>query len=334
MSFEMPEKNQRRTILNRTKKTVVKIESNDNNEVKENNNSDLLPESEKDMSFLKQDEESLKEIQEKSPHSIPLWEDEAKIKTLQTLNTLRMLSPVINKAMLQSEDQQEQATFFTELMKHSRYLSFKTGVILGADNKDKKDRWMFNVLDRVFAESLSTPFDSIENIEDKVVKLAHAIVNVAEEGLSEKKEFIVFDKDVAIKIALMKAMTPVMIQQEKFSFRRNIDDDIVNMSELIFNSTVKSLLELVDPFAKESERVVLFQILADISGNALSSFWEMVANEFKEELKQKSVAEIQFLENAHPNGYSLTKVLEKHESFMRRLVGLTKTLKLPAKKKN
>ena len=54
----------------------------------------------------------------------------------------------------------------------------------------------------------------------------------------------------------------------------------------------------------------------------------------EEELKQKSVAEIQFLENAHPNGYSLTKVLEKHESFMRRLVGLTKTLKLPAKKKN
>ena len=44
MSFEMPEKNQRRTILNRTKKTVVKIESNDNNEIKENNNSDLLPE--------------------------------------------------------------------------------------------------------------------------------------------------------------------------------------------------------------------------------------------------------------------------------------------------
>lgn len=333
MSFEMPEKNQRRTILNRTKKTVVNTQQNNLSEIKDDD-SDLLPESEKDMSFLKQDEESLKEIQEKSPHSIPLWEDEAKIKTLQTLNTLRMLAPVINKAMLQSEDQQEQATFFTELMKHSRYLSFKTGVILGADNKDKKDRWMFNVLDRLFAESLPSPFESIEDIEDKVVKLAHVIVNIAEDGLSEKKEFIVFDKDVAIKIALMKAMTPVMIQQEKFNFRRNMDDDIINMSELIFNSTVKSLLELVDPFAKESERVVLFQILADISGSALSSFWEMVANEFKEELKQKSITEIQFLENAHPNGYSLTKILEKHESFMRRLIGLTKTLKLPAKKKN
>lgn len=334
MSFDMSKTPpaRKRTVLNRNNKKDIPSEKvvKEDIYVASQNEESLIPDVEKDISFLQQDMKTLVEAEEKAPHSIPLWENDAKIKTLQTLNVLRMLAPAINKAMCASNDQQEQAALFTTLVKNARKLSFKTGVILGADAESKKDRWVFSVLDRLFTESIPAFSDFPE---EHIIDLAHIIVNVAEEGSVEKKDFILFETDIAIKIALMKAMTPVLIAQTNFDFNRNVEDDIINMSELIFNTSAKALIELVDPFAKESERVVLFQILTDISGAALAEFWNLVSNNFKEELRSKTPLEIEHLENAFPNGYSITEILEKHESFMRRLTGLAKNLKLPAKKK-
>lgn len=329
MAFEATNENKsgHKIIRRKNSSPVVEskpvIEDTQENEI-------LLEKPEKDVSFLLQDSKALEDATEKAPRNIPLWENEAKIKTLQTMNAIRMLSPAIGIAIKEASEDQQQAEIFTEIMSRVNKLAVITGTIIGADDNNKYDKWIFNTLERVYSESMTT---SDILFSDSAEKLAHAVVKAGEDRVSDKEDFVQLPANMHMKIAIIKAMSPVMIEYNKFDFFRNEEEDMEILSDLIFEKTSNAILELVDPFTKEQERVILFQILSELAGKFLSESWSLAAKILQEDLSNKTDREMDILKSANPKGFSIASVIEDFEENFRKLVDISKNIKLPAKKR-
>lgn len=319
---------QTNTLIRRSKSSPVIETKTEEKVIVQNEN--YVVNAKKDTSFLHQDQKTIDEATNSAPRNIPLWENDARVKTLQTMNVIRSLSPVISVAIREASEDQQQAEIFTELMSKVNQLAVITGTIIGADTENKMDKWIFNTLERVFSESVINS-DLLHC--DTAEKFAHAVVAATEERLTDKEEFTQISSDIHMKIAMIKAISPVITEQQKFDFFRNKEEDTELLSDIIFEKTANAVIELVDPFTKEQERVIIFQILSEVAGKTLAESWSLAAKILKEDLNNKTDREIEILKNANPNGFPISSVIESFEENFRKLIELSKNIKLPPKKR-
>lgn len=280
----------------------------------------------KTADFIKQDFKELAKLDDENPMAIPQVEADARQRAIQIMNVIRLLSPAISVAMNEEKDDLAQAQLFNNIMNYSNQMALITGRLLGADDKNKFDKWIFNYLERIYSESVCSGKSLRKEVNIELVK---AIIKKADENKTYKEKFIPLPQDVSLNIALMKAMTPVIIEQEKFSFFRDKEKDKDVLSDMIYENCANMVNEMLEPLAKEQERITLFQILSEISGKTLANAWSIEAEKMEKDLEGKTEPEIDALHSANPDGLSLENVLSSYKSQFRRLCSLSKQIKIP-----
>lgn len=316
-----------RTKIRRTLQTPAPVPKENNTKKQE------MEEIEKDLfkknkiaDFIKQDSKELSKFDEQDPNAIPMVEMDARQRAIQIMNVIRLLSPAIKVAMNEEKGELEQAQLFNMIMNYSHNLALTTGRLLGADEKNKYDKWIFNYLERIYSENITSGHAVKQEINIELVK---SIIKKADENKTYKESFIVLPPEISLNMALIKAMSPVIIEQEKFDFFRDKEKDKEVLIDLIYESCVSIITELLDPLAKEQERITLFQILSEESGKMLANAWEIESKNIQKELDGKTLPEMDALHAANPEGLSLEKIISRYKSQFRRLTSLSQQIKIP-----
>ena len=282
--------------------------------------------SQKVADFIKQDFKELAKLDDENPMAIPQVEADARQRAIQIMNVIRLLSPAISVAMNEEKEDLEQVQLFNNIMNYSHQMALITGRLLGADEKNKFDKWIFNYLERIYSESVCSGKSIKKEINIELVK---SIIKKADENKTYKEKFIPLPSDVSLNIALMKAMTPVVIEQEKFNFFRDKEKDKDILVDMIYENCAEMVNEMLEPLAKEQERITLFQILAEISGSTLANAWSIEAKKIQHDLSYKTEPEMDALNAANPDGLSIENIINSYKSQFRRLCSLSKQVKIP-----
>lgn len=313
-----------RPVVKKVEKTKIATEE----EVKTDEIESQLFEKSKTAEFINQDFKELAKIDDENPLAIPQIEADARQRAIQIMNVIRLLSPAISVAMNEEKEDLAQAQLFNNIMNYSHQMALITGRLLGADDKNKFDKWIFNYLERVYSESVCSGKSLRKEINIELVK---CIIKKADENKTYKEKFIPLPSDVSLNMALLKAMTPVIVEQEKFSFFRDKEKDKDVLVDMIYENCGEMVNDILDPLAKKEERITLFQILSEEAGKILANAWSIEAIKVQNDLSYKTEPEMEALHAAHPDGISLEKVIQRYKSQFRRLCSLSKQIRIPKK---
>lgn len=288
----------------------------------------IVSESSADLSGLLRDPEEINKIELSNPLALADHEEMARSKALKVMNTIRTLGPAINRALAHSDKDDEQAQYLITMTDLTQKMAKETAEVMGINHTYAGNRWMLNVLERTYMEAL--PDDMLQ--EGSIgVKMIKAIYQVASEREQEKS-----DRDIkeipmtlSVQLALIKAMSPVLREQNKFDFFRNRDADIESISNIIMNSASEAVKESLDPLTKEEDRVIAYKVFVEEAGKSFADCWKLEADKVKEALSSKSAIEVETLLESRPDGLSIDKIITNFENQFRRLKSLTNLPKSP-----
>lgn len=302
------------------------IEANDSDAIEEVNK--IVADSSADLSGLLRDTEAVNKIELANPLAMSDYEEAARGKALKVMNTIRTLGPAIGRALAYSDKEDEQAQYLISMTGLTQKMARETAEVMGVNHSYIGNRWMLNVLERAFMEFL--PEKMLE--DGKIgVKMIEAIYQVAAEREQEKtdRDIKEIPMTISVQLALVKAMSPVLREQNEFDFFRNRDSDIERISNMIMNSASEALKETLDVLTKEEDRVVAYKVFVEEAGKSFADCWRIEANKVKEAIQSKSVAEVQALLESRPDGLSIDKVINNFENQFRRLKSLANLPKSP-----
>lgn len=288
----------------------------------------IVADSSADLSGLLRDPEEINKIELSNPLALADHEEMARSKALKIMNTIRTLGPAISRALAHSDKDDEQAQHLITMTDLTQKMAKETAEVMGVNHTYAGNRWMLNVLERTYMEAL--PDDMLQ--EGSIgVKMVKAIYQVASEREQEKS-----DRDIkeipmtlSVQLALIKAMSPILREQNKFDFFRNRDADLERISNMIMNSASEALKESLDALTKEEDRVVAYKVFVEEAGKSFADCWKMEAEKVNEALSSKSVVEVEALLESRPDGLSIDKIITNFENQFRRLKSLANLPKSP-----
>lgn len=277
---------------------------------------------ETDLSGLLPDPEALSKARVK-PMALEMAQEKGRAQALKVMNTIRTLGPAINRAFQFSDKDEEQAEYFVKVMAASSNMAKKTASKMGVSGSIENNRWMLNVLERIFIESLTDEMISKGDIGEK---MAEEIFAVALEREQEKSQMQFQDMPMktSIQLAIMKGMTPVLAQQDEFDFYRDRDNDLHILTQILMNRAAAAVNEVLDPVSKEEDRVITFKVMVEEGGKILAQCWQKYAKKVKEALSEKTENEVKVLLSQRPEGFNIKELIDNFENQFRRLKDLTK----------
>lgn len=288
----------------------------------------IVSDSSADLSGLLRDPEEINKIELSNPLALADHEEMARSKALKVMNTIRTLGPAISRALAYSDKDDEQAQYLVSMTDLTQKMAKETAEVMGVNHTYAGNRWMLNVLERTYMESLPDEMLTEGSIGVKMIK---AIYHVASEREQEKSDRDIKEIPItlSVQLALIKAMSPVLREQNKFDFFRNRDADIERISNLIMNSASDALKESLDALTKEEDRVVAYKVFVEEAGKSFADCWKMEAEKVKEALDSKSAIEVETLLESRPDGLSIDKIITNFENQFRRLKALANLPKSP-----
>jgi len=288
----------------------------------------IVEESSANLTGLLRDPEAVSKVESVNPLAVADYEESARDKALKIMNALRTLGPAVGRAFAYSDKEEEQVEYLIKMTSATHEMAKQMAEQMGVNHSTAGNRWMINVLERTFMEALP---DSM--IEDGKIgsQMIQAIYDVAAEREQEKGTFNIKDvpMKLSVQLAIVKAMSPVLKEQENFSFYRNKDTDVSEFANIIMSSAAKAVEETLDPLAREEDRVVAYKVFLEEAGICLAYCWKEEAAKVKEALSLKSKPEVKALLDARPDGLSIDKVISNFEEQFRRLKGLALLPKSP-----
>jgi hypothetical protein len=266
------------------------------------------------------------------PQKAEKIEDEARRKTLRTLNALRVVGPLIEAIMerpgpFASDEEISQA--FRELVGSTSAFSERVAGKMGVDPADPKNFWVRNVLERVFAEALKEQWAkrktaSLDALEGPI----NALLEM--EWASGERQFDSLAPDLAVKAALIRAGAPILMKaQTGFDFFRDMNKEIEPIMQRLMGAAAQATLSLSDEAASERDRASLFSVLISEAGSLYATSWWILGKKAVEDLARVSDAELKGILKEYPEGLPLEKVNAAFDKNFGRLVSVANKLVPP-----
>jgi len=269
---------------------------------------------------------------EADPQKAERKEDEARRKTLRTLNALRVVGPLIAAVMerpgpLASDEEINAA--FRELVSSTSAFSERVAGKMGVDPADPKNFWVRNVLERVFSEALKEQWSKRKSASlDALEGPINALLQM--EWSTGDRQFDSLSPDLAVKAALIRAGAPILMKaQTGFDFFRNMDKEIEPIMQRLMGAAAKATLDLSDDAASERDRASLFSVLIAEAGTLYATSWWMLGKKAVEDLERVSDAELKSILKEYPDGLPLEKVNSAFDKNFNRLVSVANKLVPP-----
>lgn len=288
----------------------------------------IVSDSSADLSGLLRDPEEINKIELSNPLALADHEEVARSKALKVMNTIRTLGPAISKALAHSDKDDEQAQYLINMTDLTQKMAKETAEMMGVNHTYAGNRWMLNVLERTYMESLTDDMLQDGTIGPKMIKAVYQVASEREQEKSDR-DIKEIPMTLSVQLALIKAMSPILREQNKFDFFRNRDADLERISNMIMNSASEALKETLDALTKEEDRVVAYKVFVEEAGKSFADCWKMEADKVREALNSKSAVEVETLLESRPDGLSIDKVITNFENQFRRLKALANLPKSP-----
>lgn len=284
-----------------------------------------------DNSLFKQDQEQLVKVFDRNPDSREKYEAEARIDAIRTMNAMRTIAPIIAVACEFEGNDKEQSEKFVELMQESNRLAQLAVIKIGipeSEWENKENRWLFNTLERVFAETVAKS----KNPQEIGERMVNAVLKWSSDNTIEKRPSPSESYPARFEISVLKALSRIVQEQEKFNFlRKDKDADLSLILNKIIQSVSDWLPELFKPLMVPEDRFSLMEVWIEESGKAFASAWSAEAKLAQEAMKNRTKEQIEAFKKARPEGIDLQGVFKRHDEIMMRLL---KIVKLPRKTVN
>lgn len=254
--------------------------------------------------------------------------DEARKKTLRTLNAIKIISPVLSAVVERhgaSGSEDESLSTFRRLVSQASEMSELMIRELGEDPEAPGSFWLRNMLERTFCEILRDQVQrgkegslkSLQPVLREVAKMQWA----SAEGAAE---FETWGTDTTVRAALMKATAPVMIKAAVFDFfRADLAADMEDVMRVLMGAASRATLSIVDSAASEREKASLFAVLVGEAGLLYASAWNVCGKQVVGNLSGLNDKELKELLAQSPSGLPLDKVNAMFEKSFSRLVALS-----------
>lgn len=315
-----------RTVVSNLR-TVKPVQIEDPNHVDREQLREMIKNNgaEADLTGLLPDAEAVAKARTK-PMALEMAQEKGRAQALKLMNTIRCLGPAVGRAFEYSEKEEEQAEYFVKIMEAASNMAKTTAAKMGVSGSVDNNRWMFNVLERMFIESLNDEMIQNGNVGGK---MAEQIFAVALERQQERSDFQFQDMPMktSVQLAILKGMTPVLSEQSKFDFYRDKDVDMHTLTKLVIDRASSAVNEVLDPVSKEEDRVITFKVMVEEAGKIMAQCWASHAKKVMEALSEKTTTEVKELLATRPDGFSIDVAIQNFESQFRRLKDLAKLAK-------
>jgi hypothetical protein len=204
--------------------------------------------------------------------------DEARKKTMRTLNAIKIVAPVLSAVTERhgaSGSEDESLATFRRLVSQASDMSEYVIRELGEDPESQGSFWLRNMLERTFCEILK---DQVQRGKEGSLKSLQPILReIAQMQWASgdgKVEFETWGADTTVRAALLKATAPVMIKASVFDFfRTDMARDMEDVMRVLMGAASRATLAISDSGASEKEKASLFAVLVGEAGVLYASAW-------------------------------------------------------------
>lgn len=262
-----------------------------------------------------------------------LSQNDAKNKTLKTLNALKIISPVL-QALIINSNKEDFTKNFKSIVSSVSLLSEEVCKKLEVDPENEKNFWIRNSFERVFSELMKEQWLSKQSVEiESIQLLMNDVIDHCDFVESEYISMgLTVDND--IKASLVRAMV-VLISEIKsgFDLNRNISNDLEGIISFIFTEAKKQMLVVVDENADTKQKASLLKVLINEGVNLYASCWKSYAKFSKEYLDKSDNVTKEKLLKKYPEGFPLKNIEDEFKENFERLIIVTQKI-LPNKSGN
>lgn len=200
----------------------------------------------------------------------------AKNKMLRTLNALKIISPILQAIVINPDGKNGNIDEnFKNIVLETSNIAKEVCQKFNIDINDEKNFWIRNSFERIFASIIkehwikySEPLNSKFLIE--LVDIVEACDNF------EKSDFQNYglDIDTDLRMSIISNMTTLLYTMKNHNnLQRNVNEDIKEISELIFTKSKESLHQLVDINADSKQRASVLKMLISEGTQLYGSCW-------------------------------------------------------------
>lgn len=199
--------------------------------------------------------------------------------TLKTLNALNIVSPIMkalmNKPGVDGTNEQLSAGF-KSLIQETSSLSEKVCRKLNVDPENENNYWIRNVLEKHFSDLIEEQWSNGKDIDFNKMEV---FLNVILENVDHYKEKAYYEDHsemTQVKLGILKASSKVLNTiQSTFDLHRDVEKDIEQITEKLYNTAIHTVEKLSDEYASSSDRAKLFYSTILQAADTYSVAWEM-----------------------------------------------------------
>ena len=251
---------------------------------------------------------------------------EARKNALKVMNIVRYSSPILKIAFEKSKTDEERSQSFVEINERIYAYAKKTMKVWGLDYEDQSNKWVLNVLARVYSSGMT---DEMLLNDEEIEKISNEIYRISEmniEGRYDQSFF--YPMTTSIKVAIIKAATPIYLSVNNHTFLKNKevrDEDIKKIMTFIVNKSTHAIEDLAHDITEEKDKIMMFKVILEESSKIFSDIWDKQGRAFSYKYSSASQLEIKQLKEKNPNGIDiLPYVFKKFDEIYSSMINLAK----------
>lgn len=250
-----------------------------------------------------------------------------RISTLEIMNGLKTLTPLINA--IPADDVQVQLETLSILIKKSETFALKGMNILSIP-KNKANQWVFNVFQRVFVEMLPKDWSALElrdyEFNDEMLNKAIDIVCKSEPVVNPDKMDYIKDGDLRVKVALFNILTTFMAFHKTISLKRDAESDAKELADFLHNFAIDYIGNL-HPLTTTNDRVQLYCITIKEIYKIFENEWKIYGKEKRAELQKMTPDERSRVFLEHKNGLPTEPIYKETTTKAKFILNLIKEIR-------
>lgn len=275
---------------------------------------------------------SIEVLQDKSqsivdPGQRQTAQNQAKNKTLKTLNAIKIVSPILEALIINPGKEDNASENFKNLVSTTSTLSAEICKKLEVNPEEEKNFWIRNSFERVFAEIIKQQWITHNHCDLKdILTLLDPIIENSNLVESEFQSLgISIDND--IKISLIRSTIPLISEiKSGFDLNRNLQDDMDGIVTLIFETAKEGLLKIVDENADSKQKANLLKMLIQEATNLYKASWKSYVIFTQNYLNSTSEIKKKQLKDKYAKGFPLTQLETEFKTNFDRLILITQRI--------
>lgn len=234
-----------------------------------------------------------------------------RVSVLEMLNGFKTLTPIMK--IMANVPNDDQVDFLSTFVSKSELFSLQVMELMGIpDKKASEVKWIANVLERIFAESLpeSTTLEDLYQYEinPNLINQAVTLINQkVENGASFEfnDKNLIKDGNLRIKLALSKIGLKFANLHKEYSMRKDFEKSLNEIIDFLHNKTLNYVKENTHELTSTNDKVQLYTIAINDMYEILAKEWELLAKRIINMLTPKTVEERRQYWETNPNGVPL-----------------------------